>query len=89
MNDLKYRFLRWLNKTTKESLSHDHCKKFGCDSACPKCKVWESEGNTIYTEYENNDVDKRTCTNCNNVWYTIFTPAGHYPVDYTPKDVLT
>lgn len=86
MSKLRIKILKWMKKYSFEEISKEYCKKYGCDSACPRCKVWESEGNTIYTEpLESGDLDKRTCTNCENVWYTIFTPMGHTPVDYKPN----
>ena len=67
---------------SKNELQHDYLKSHGCDSACPRCNKWESEGNVIYTEpYKPHDLsDKRTCTNCDHTWRAIFTPAGFVQV---------
>lgn len=47
-----------------------------CDSACSRCKVWESEGNRIYTIPLVDGSEKRQCTNCGYEWRALFTPAG-------------
>ena len=55
----------------------DFIHKHGATHACPRCKVWEHDGNLITTEYYCHSTDKRTCTRCNFVFRSIFTPAGH------------
>lgn len=77
------RLWKWLNKLSSKKIKDNYLKEHGCDSCCPRCKRWESESNTIYTEVSEPDdgTEKRTCTNCDYVWKTIFTPAGFIPVD--------
>lgn len=77
--------IRLLTKlfTKKKSQKQTYLEKHGCDSCCPKCKKWESEGNTITNSIPDNDpsIDVRTCENCGHTWKAIFTPAGFVPVD--------
>lgn len=51
-----------------------------CDSKCPKCNLWESSGNIIYTESQKDGSELRTCNNCGHTWRAIFTPAGFIEV---------
>ena len=51
-----------------------------CDSACSRCKVWESAGNQITTEPMDDGSEKRKCGVCGYMWRAIFTPAGFVKV---------
>ncbi|MGI4991011.1 hypothetical protein ACRXCV_00135 (plasmid) [Halobacteriovorax sp. GFR7] len=63
----------------------DYLDEHGCDSCCPNCEMWESDGNVINTEPLEDGTDQRTCTNCNHTWLAIFTPAGFIPLDDCKK----
>jgi hypothetical protein len=65
-----FKFLKY-NIYVKISKSWD-----GWDSACERCNVWESEGNSIITVDLDGGSQKRTCGNCGYIWRSNFTPAG-------------
>lgn len=78
------KFKLWIQKLFKQdehSKREKHIAKFmhkyGATHACPQCEVWEHDGNHITTEYYCQSTDKRVCGECNFVWRSIFTPAGH------------
>ncbi|MCP3898855.1 MAG: hypothetical protein GY707_03865 [Desulfobacteraceae bacterium] len=52
-----------------------------CDSCCPQCKQWESHGNVIKTEPQEDESVNRSCSNCGYSWRAIFTPAGFLIVE--------
>jgi len=52
-----------------------------CDSCCPACRQWESEGNIIQTIDNDDGSVTRECGNCTLRWQAIFTPAGFIKVD--------
>ena len=61
----------------REKYISDFMHKYGATHACPQCEVWEHEGNLITTEYYCQSTDKRVCGECDFVFRSIFTPAGH------------
>lgn len=80
MANARYRFWKKVKALADKQLKKNYLKpNGGCDSCCPNCKVWESQGNVITTEPVD-DWDKRTCGVCNHVWAAIFTPAGFIQV---------
>lgn len=60
-----------------------YLKEHGTDSCCPRCKVWESDGNVIYTTPSEPDdgSDIRECTNCGHKWRAIFGPGIFINID--------
>lgn len=82
----RYKFFKWLKGFADKQMQENYLKPHGgCDSACPNCKEWESQGNRITTEINCKDTDKRKCHKCNHEWLAIFTPAGFIPVDEFKK----
>ena len=77
----KYRFFKWLKGHCDKQMQVNFLKpKGGCNSACPNCKEWEHQGNTITTELNSDDTGKRACGKCGYQWVCIFTPAGFIPI---------
>ena len=81
MKTKRYLFWKKVKTFAENKMQDEHLKYRGSDSACPRCKKWESQGNTIYTEDLEDGTDKRTCTNCKHEWLAIFTPAGFIPIE--------
>lgn len=78
----KYRFFKWLSEYADSKAKYHYIRPHGgCNSACPRCKAWEHQGNKITTEDSNDQTQTRTCTNCGHTWKAIFTPAGFIPVE--------
>ena len=77
-----FKFWTWIKGIAEEKIKENYLKpNGGCNSACPRCKQWESSGNLIFTEPLEDGSDKRTCENCGNEWLAIFTPAGFIPIE--------
>lgn len=74
-------------RPTKSKPKPDYLDEHGCDSCCPSCLTWESDGNTILTSDNEDGTYLRRCGKCNHVWDAIFTPAGFIPLSEctTPK----
>lgn len=70
----------WLQQRKDKKRKDTYLKQHGCDSCCPECRVWESDGNDIITEDQDDGSQLRTC-GCSVTWRTIFTPAGFIKVD--------
>jgi hypothetical protein len=68
-----------LKLATKEP-DNDYLRKHGCDSCCPQCLKWESDGNYIETTPLVDGSERRTCMYCDYTWKAIFTPAGFIPI---------
>ena len=84
--NMKFKWKKWYFwdkvKTHAERKMKDAWMDGGnCDSCCPRCKQWESKGNTIETVSNEDGSEQRTCTNCGNEWKAIFTPVGFVQVD--------
>lgn len=80
--NIRYKFFKWLRDFSDNRMQENYLKpRGGCDSACPNCNTWESQGNRITTEPHEDGTDKRTCSKCNHVWWAIFTPAGFIPAE--------
>ncbi len=78
----RYKFFKWLKSFCDEQMQDNYLKpRGGCDSCCPNCKEWESQGNTITTRPLDDGSDERVCSKCNYKWLAIFTPAGFMPID--------
>lgn len=77
----RYKFWSKVKSFAEKQMFENYLKPFGgCDSCCPKCKVWESLGNKITTTPLENGSDLRLCGNCGYEWRAIFTPAGFVQV---------
>jgi hypothetical protein len=77
----KYKFWKYVNALSKKGMKENYLKPHGgCDSCCPRCRIWESEGNTIYTAENDDNSDTRECSTCAYKWKAIFTPAGFMPI---------
>lgn len=77
----RYKFFKWLKSFAEKGMKQNYLKPYGgCDSCCPKCKEWESTGNTIVTTPLNDGSDKRKCEKCGHEWIAIFTPVGFVPL---------
>lgn len=84
--NIKYKFWSAIKELADKGMKENYLKPHGgSDSACPKCNIWESQGNKIYTEALQDGSDKRTCSNCDHEWHAIFTPAGFIQIDH-PND---
>lgn len=77
---MNYKFWKKLLDFAKEKAKESYTKERGCNSCCPRCKKWESDGNRITTQPLDDGSDERVCHNCGFVWKAIFTPAGFIPV---------
>lgn len=87
--NLKYKFWAAIKELADKGMKENYLKPHGgCDSACPKCKMWESQGNKIYTEALQDGSDKRTCCNCGHEWHAIFTPAGFVQIDHPNDNII-
>lgn len=76
---MSYKFWKKVYDYSKKKMKKEYTIEHGCNSRCPRCKIWESEGNIIKTE-PLNDYDLRSCSNCSYEWKAIFTPAGFIPL---------
>jgi hypothetical protein len=76
----------WLQQRKDKKRKDTYLKQHGCDSCCPECKVWESDGNDIVTVCQDDGSDVRTCGLCSYTWRAIFTPAGFIPIDIPKKE---
>jgi hypothetical protein len=73
----RYKFARWIKSIADKQMQDNYLKpNGGCDSCCPNCREWESQGNEIITNPLDDGSDERTCGKCNHKWLAIFTPAG-------------
>lgn len=81
MKTKTYLFWNKIKAYADGKMQAEWLKYRGWDSSCPRCKMWCSQGNKIYTEALDVGVDKRTCSNCKHTWSAIFTPAGFIPID--------
>lgn len=87
--NLKYKFWAAIKELADKGMKENYLKPHGgSDSACPKCNMWESQGNKIYTEALQDGSDKRTCCNCCHEWHAIFTPAGFIQIDHPNDNVI-
>ena len=77
------KFRSWVRTLIVKDKKRKFLEENFCDSRCPECKKWESEGNVITTKYNEPDdgTEIRTCGSCNHTWRAIFTPAGFIPID--------
>lgn len=73
INYLKEGYSSYKREKHIQKYIHHH----GATHACPKCNVWEHDGNRITTEYYDRETDKRTCGECGFIWRSFFCPAGH------------
>jgi hypothetical protein len=83
MNKRKLKFWTLVANFAKKRQSSAYLEGGGCDSCCPRCKQFESQGNTIYTRTHPDDsyAELRTCVNCGYEWKSVFTPVGFVPVE--------
>ena len=82
---MSLKFWKGVFNFSRKKGNKSYLETHGCDSCCPRCKVWESEGNTIRTlPYDGVNDDgsyRRVCWSCEYSWRAIFTPAGFVPVE--------
>lgn len=77
----RYKFWARVRSFSEKQMFGNYLKpNGGCDSCCPKCKVWESLGNKITTTPLEDGSDLRVCGKCGYEWRAIFTPAGFVQV---------
>ena len=77
----KWKFWKRVRDWCNTRMTAAWMKGGNCDSACPKCHQWESHGNVIETEPQEDGSELRSCNNCGYAWKAIFTPAGFVPID--------
>lgn len=73
----------WNIERNIEKQKRKYLNKHGCDSCCPRCRKWESDGNTILSEDQPDGTIQRQCAKCGHSWIAIFTPAGFIPIEDT------
>lgn len=77
----KLKIYKWLKEYFADKHNLEYTKIHFTNSACPRCKVWVSDGNRITNEYHCEYSDKQTCHNCNHKWYAMFTADGFVHVE--------
>jgi hypothetical protein len=81
-----YKIFKWLKAFSDKKMRENYLKPHGgCDSCCPNCREWESQGNLIATPPLEDGSDSRICGKCHHEWLTIFTPAGFAPLSAALK----
>jgi len=80
MNRKKYNFWKKIKDFCTKKMEDAWFEGGNCDSACPNCKQWESHGNKITTESQDDGLEIRKCVNCGHTWRAVFTPAGFVKV---------
>ncbi len=76
----KWQFWRHMRDWCNRRMTSAWMEGGNCDSCCPRCKQWESHGNTINTESLDDGSEQRTCSVCGQQWKAVFGPAGFMPI---------
>lgn len=78
---MKWDFWRFIKVFSEKKMKESWMEGGNCDSCCPRCRYYESQGNIIVTTANKDGSENRSCLSCGYKWTAIFTPAGFIPME--------